>query len=171
MDGKMVQDFSQLRVLPKNHTNRTHSSSNRRSLVVDFHQDEQHGEAEATTRMDALVHDLNSALEESTMTEGVKDKSKERNSNHEKHPHHHTSGKRRVWRRRCKSTSNLAIITQGAKTIERLPGLNSGIKKVNQKVDESNSMETVQNNSDDTGKEMDCSPLNLITLNGTIIFV
>ena len=59
MDGKIVQDFSQLRFLPMNHANRTHSSSNRRSLVVELQsQDEQNAEAEATTRMDALVQDL-----------------------------------------------------------------------------------------------------------------
>ena len=165
MDGKMVQDFSQLRVLPKNHTNRTHSSSNRRSLVVDLHQDEQNGEAEATTRMDALVQDLNSALEESTRMDGGEEKLKESNSNHEKHHHHHTSGKRRVWRRRCKSTSNLALITQGSKSIERLPSLNSGITKVNPRADDSNAMVTVQNNSDETGNKIDYSHLNLVTLN------
>ena len=168
MDGKMVQDFSQLRVLPKTHTNRTHSSSNRRSLVVELHQDEQNGEAEATTRMDALVQDLNSALEESTRMDGGEDKFKESNSNHEKHPHHHTSGKRRVWRRRCKSTSNLAVITQGSKTIEKLPSLNSGIKKVNPKADDPNVMVTAQNNSDETGKDIDYSNLNLVQLKGKI---
>ena len=147
MDGKIVQDFSQLRVLPTNHANRTHSSSNRRSLVVELQsQDEQNGEAEATTRMDALVQDLNSALEESTRMDGGV-KLKEGSIQNAKH--HHTSGKRRVWRRRCKSTSNLAVIPQGSKTIERLPSLHSDITKVHTKADESNAM---HNNSDETGK-------------------
>ena len=140
----MVQEFSQLRVLPISNTNRTNSTSNRRSLVVELHQDEQNGE-EATTRMDALVQDLNSALEESTRLDGagkIKD-----SSNYDKHP---PSGKRRVWRRRCKSTSNLAAITQSPKVIERLPSSKSVIKNV-PVTDDSNAMATVQNNSDETG--------------------
>ena len=145
MDGRMVQDFSQLRVLPPHHTNRPNCSKNRRSLVVDFGKEEQNKE-EGTIRMDALVQDLNSALEESTRAVASGTKTKEV-SNYDKHP---PSGKRRVWRRRCKSTSNLAAIAQGTK-VDRVPTSKMGSSNITAAAESSNAMATNQTNSDETG--------------------
>ena len=126
MDGKIVNEFSRLRVLTPNPLNRTQSSGNRRSLIVELRKEEQNGEEE-TTRMDALVQDLNSALEESTrLDDSVKIKEQQKQLEKQQH---HPSGKRRVWRRRCKSTSNLVAITPGAK-VERLPLSNNGTRDV-----------------------------------------
>ena len=126
MDGKIVNEFSRLRVLTPNPLNRTQSGGNRRSLIVELRKEEQNGEEE-TTRMDALVQDLNSALEESTrLDDSVKIKEQQKQLEKQQH---YSSGKRRVWRRRCKSTSNLVAITPGA-NVEKFPLSNNGTKDV-----------------------------------------
>ena len=145
----MVQDFSQLRVLPPHQTNRPNCSKNRRSLVVDLGKEEQNRE-EGSIRMDALVQDLNSALEESTRAVAAGTNPKEGSNCEKQHPP--PSGKRRVWRRRCKSTSNLAAITKGTK-VDRLPPSKGGNSNITATADSSNAtMATAQNNSDETGK-------------------
>merc|ERR1719362_1904207 len=57
--------------------------------------------------MDALVQDLNSALEESTRADMRHPNGDISNVEIQQHPQ---NSKRRAWRRRCKSTSNLASI-------------------------------------------------------------
>ena len=77
--------------------------------------------------MDALVQDLNSALEESTrLDDSVKIKEQQKQLEKQQH---YSSGKRRVWRRRCKSTSNLVAITPGA-NVEKFPLSNNGTRDV-----------------------------------------
>ena len=151
MDGKIVQDFSQLRVLPINHTLRsTHSSNNRRSLLVEIHRDDPNPEETTAIRMDSLVQDLNSALEESTKLNDVlkaKDLMKQQGGGQQYSSH----TKRRAWRRRCKSTSNLAAIIPG-NGLERRPSNISGIKDTISKSEVPNpSTVLAQNNSDLTG--------------------
>ena len=148
----MVQEFSQLRVFPVNHIIRpTYSSSNRRSLVVEIHQDDPHQEETTTNRMDSLVQDLNSALEESTkLNDGMKTKGGwKQQEGGQQHP---PNDKRRAWRRRCKSTSNLAAIIPGAGQEKNLSKI-TGTKDIISVTEVPNpSKVAVQNNSDLTGK-------------------
>ena len=150
MDGKMVQEFSQLRVLPTNHTLRSsHASSNRRSLVVEIHQDDPNPDETTSTRMDSLVQDLNSALEESTkLNDGLKIN---RGIRQQDQPHP-SSTKRRTWRRRCKSTSNLAALIPGAGLERRSSKLIGAKEGISPSEVANPSTNTVQNNSDLTSK-------------------
>ena len=150
MDGKMVQEFSQLRVLPMNHNLRaSHSSSHRRSLVVEIHRDDPNPEETTGIRMDSLVQDLNSALEESTkLNDGLKAQSGMKQQDVEKLQ---SNTKRRAWRRRCKSTSNLAAIIPANSLEKRPTKLNAG-KDPNCTPKASNASTVLaQNNSDLTG--------------------
>ena len=150
MDGKIVQEFSQLRVLPQTSANRNQSSSNRRSLVVELCQDERKGD-EGITRMDALVQDLNSALEESTRADMRHQNGDISNVDVQQHPQ---NSKRRAWRRRCKSTSNLASIASKStsKVNEKLSkGATRNIVSTTEQP--STEMGSIQNdNSNETGK-------------------
>ena len=149
MDVGIVQDFSKLRVLPPQ-SNKGASSKNRRSLVVDIGKEE-HSREEGRNRMDALVQDLNSALEEST-TSVIGTATKESGNTGKQ------LGKRRVWRRRCKSTSNLAAMAQNPRVGNKLPSTinnNAGIAtNISATAESSNAMTTTQNNSDETGRKL-----------------
>ena len=154
MDGKIVQEFSQLRVLPQTSANRNQSSSNRRSLVVELCQDERKGD-EGITRMDALVQDLNSALEESTRADMRHQNGDISNVEIQQHPQ---NSKRRAWRRRCKSTSNLASIA--SKTTSKVNEKISTVKGAARNIttETSTEMGSLQNdNSNETGTENDTS--------------
>ena len=149
MDGRIVQDFSKLRVLPPQ-SNKGASSKNRRSLVVDIGKEEQSRE-DGRNRIDALVQDLNSALEEST-TSVIGTAAKDSGNTGKQ------LGKRRVWRRRCKSTSNLAAMAQNTRVGNKLPSTinsNAGIPaNISATAESSNAMTTTQNNSDETGRKL-----------------
>ena len=154
MDGKIVQEFSQLRVLPQTSSaNRNQSSSNRRSLVVELCPDERKGD-EGITRMDALVQDLNSALEESTRADMMRHQNGDI-SNVEIQQHQQNS-KRRAWRRRCKSTSNLASIASKttSKVSEKLS--KGATRNIVATTEPSTEMGSLQNdNSNETGTQND----------------
>ena len=153
MDGKIVQEFSQLRVLPQTSSaNRNQSSSNRRSLVVELCQDERKGD-EGITRMDALVQDLNSALEESTRADMRHPNGDISNVEIQQNPQ---NSKRRAWRRRCKSTSNLASIASKttSKVSEKLS--RGATRNIVTTTEPSTEMGSLQNdNSNETGTEND----------------
>ena len=93
---------------------------------------------------------MNSALEESTKLNDVlkaKDLMKHQGGGQQ----HSSHTKRRAWRRRCKSTSNLAAIIPG-NGLERRPSNISGIKDTISKSEVPNpSTVLAQNNSDLTG--------------------
>ena len=143
----MVQDFSQLRVLPPS-TNKQNNNKNRRSLVVDFDKEEEQSKEEGTIRMDALVQDLNFALEESTRS--VAGPNAKERCNYERTQSFISGKQRRAWRRRCKSTSNLAAITQETKA-DSLPSTKKGNNDVKATAYTFNMMATTKTNSDETG--------------------
>ena len=144
MDGRIVQDFSKLRVLPPK-SNKEASSKNRRSLVVDIGKEQ--SREDGRNRMDALVQDLNSALEESTTS--VIGTTAQDSGNTGKQ-----LGKRRVWRRRCKSTSNLAAMAQNTRVGNQLPSTINNNAGIPATAASSNTMTTTQNNSDETGRKL-----------------
>jgi len=88
MDQKIVHEFSRLKVLSNRKSDPPSPSRTKKTI--------------ASIKMDALVHDLNTALE----LDEVNNSSANAGSGSAV-----TGGnRRRVWRRRCKSTSNLACL-------------------------------------------------------------
>jgi hypothetical protein len=84
---KLVRDFSQLR-LPRPRAEWQVARPQTDRLL------------RLRTSMDALVHDFNTALDETTAGSNSSDRS--------------NTARRKTWKRRCKSTSNLAQVGQAA---------------------------------------------------------
>jgi len=95
MDQKIVHEFSRLRVL-SNRKSDPPSPSRTKKKIVGIEA------AAASKNMDALVHDLNTALE--------LDEANNSSANAASGSGAAGGNRRRVWRRRCKSTSNLACL-------------------------------------------------------------
>ena len=86
MDQKIVHEFSRLRVLSNRKSDPPSPSRTKKKLVA----------TAASKNMDALVHDLNTALE--------LDEANNSSANAASGSGAAGSNRRRVWRRRCKST-------------------------------------------------------------------
>jgi len=98
MDQKIVHEFSRLRVLSNRKSDPPSPSRTKKKLVSTGNS------SAASKNMDALVHDLNTALEldeANNSSANAASGSGAAGGNRDK---------RRVWRRRCKSTSNLACL-------------------------------------------------------------
>ena len=88
MDQKIVHEFSRLRVLSNRKSDPPSPSRTKKKLVATA--------AVASKNMDALVHDLNTALE--------LDEANNSSANAASGSGAAGGNRRRVWRRRCKST-------------------------------------------------------------------
>ena len=163
MEGHIVKEFSQLRVLPQTTTNtnttRGSATDNRRSLITESlgSSRDDPNSTEDSIRMDALAQDLKYALEESTKVEAGRGMS-EQKAVKGAATDNKCGGKRRVWRRRCKSTSNLAVVGNAGRTSSTTKPKAmlevSGSTASNASVitaGPSNTMTTTQNYSDESG--------------------